>query len=248
MTVYHGEPNGPSLTVLAALFEKGLQAELIYIDLAEGQRHNLPFALQPEVAMSVEGEGPVVVVDGEALTDSVFIACYFDELSPDNALRPSESYARWEMMSWCRQLIERTAPAAAFVGCSAYTPSCDPSTLARIGSLDLRERWQGMAGKAADETLADCKVKITQAVAKIEARLAASAWLIGDFSVADLESYAWLAGMVELVPSAFADRPRTADWMMRVRARPAVARALSLAREAAPTHAWAPGPEINRWG
>ena len=25
MTVYHGEPNGPSLTVLAALFEKNLR-------------------------------------------------------------------------------------------------------------------------------------------------------------------------------------------------------------------------------
>jgi len=248
MTVYHGEPNGPSLTVLAALFEKGLDAELIHIDLAKGQRHNLPFALQPEVAMSVEGEGPVVVVDGEAMTDSVFIACYFDELSADNALRPSEPYARWEMMSWCRQLIERTAPAAAFVGCSAYAPSCDPTTLARIGSLDLRARWQDTAARVADETLADCKVKIAQAVAKIEARLEASAWLMGCFSVADLESYAWLAGMVELVPSAFADRPRTADWMRRVRARPAVERALSLAQGPAPAHAWAPGPEINRWG
>ena len=72
MTVYHGEPNGPSLTVLAALFEKALDAELIHIDLARGQRHNLPFAQQPEVELSVEGEGPVVVVDGEAMTDSVF--------------------------------------------------------------------------------------------------------------------------------------------------------------------------------
>jgi GST-like protein len=248
MTVYHGEPNGPSLTVLAALFEKGLDAELIYIDLAKGQRHNLPLALQPEVAMSVEGEGPVVVVDGEALTDSVFIACYFDELGSDNTLRPADPYARWEMMTWCRQLIERTAPAAAFLGCSAYPPSCDPTTRARIGSLDLRARWQDTAGVVAAERLADCKVKIEQAVTKIEVRLAGSDWLMGEFSVADLESYAWLAGMIELVPSAFADRPRTAEWMKRVAARPAVVRALSLARGPAPAHAWAPGPEINRWG
>jgi GST-like protein len=248
MTVYHGEPNGPSFTVLAALFEKGLDAELIHIDLAKGQRHDLPFALQPEVALSVEGEGPVVVVDGEAMTDSVFIACFFDELSPDNPLRPSEPYARWEMMSWCRQLIERTAPAAAFLGCSAYGPSCEPTTLDRIGSLDLRLRWRGTAGMVDTGTLADCKAKIAQAVAKIEARLETSAWLMGGFTVADLESYAWLAGMVELVPTAFAERPRAADWMKRVRARPAVKRALSLARGPAPAHAWAPGPEINRWG
>jgi GST-like protein len=120
--------------------------------------------------------------------------------------------------------------------------------VARIGSVDLRERWQGAARAVADESLADCKVKIAQAVAKIEARLAGSSWLMDGFSIADLESYAWLAGMVELVPPAFADRPRTADWLKRVRARPAVARAMSLARGPAPAHAWAPGPEINRWG
>ena len=49
MTVYHGEPNGPSLTVLAALFETGLDAALVHIDLAKGQRHDLVFAQQPEV-------------------------------------------------------------------------------------------------------------------------------------------------------------------------------------------------------
>jgi GST-like protein len=31
LTLYHGEPNGPSLTVLAALFAKQLPADLRYI-------------------------------------------------------------------------------------------------------------------------------------------------------------------------------------------------------------------------
>ena len=44
MTVYHGEPNGPSLTVLAALFETGLAAALVHIDLAKGERHDLACA------------------------------------------------------------------------------------------------------------------------------------------------------------------------------------------------------------
>ncbi len=60
-------------------------------------------------------------------------------------------------------------------------------------------------------------MKIAQAVNKIEAQLEGREWLMGEFSIADLESYAWLAGMVELVPSAFAERPRTADWMHRIR-------------------------------
>jgi GST-like protein len=249
MTVYHGEPNGPSFTVLAALFETGLDAALVHIDLAKGQRHTLVCAQQPEVAMSIEGEGPVVVVDEEGMTDSVFIACYFDDIATGSALRPADPFARWEMMTWCRQLIERTAPAAAYLGLHAHPPKSDAAMLAKIGSVDLRARWQdAAAGLNAEDRLADSKTKIAQTVNKIEARLEGREWLMGEFSIADLESYAWLAGMVELVAFAFADRPRTAAWMQRVRARPAVAKALSLAREAVPAASWAPGPEINRWG
>ena len=248
MTVYHGEPNGPSFTVLAALFETGLDAALVHIDLAKAQRHSLACAQQAEVAMSVEGEGPVVVVDGEGMTDSVFIACYLDGVS-EGKLRPKDPYARWEMMTWCRQLIERTAPAAAHLGLSAHPPIGDAGMLAKIGSVDLRARWHdAAAGLNAEDRLADSKMKIAQAVNKIEAQLDGREWLMGEFSIADLESYAWLAGMVELLPSAFAERSRTADWMHRVRLRPAVAKTLSLARMAAPAAYWAPGPEINRWG
>jgi GST-like protein len=249
MTVYHGEPNGPSFTVLAALFETGLDAALVYVDLAKGQRHNLAFAQHPEVAMSVEGEGPVVVVDGEGMTDSVFIACYLDDVGKGSTLRPSDAHARWEIMTWCRQFIERTAPAAAYLGLSAQPPTVDAAMLAKIGSVDLRARWlEAAAGLNADDRLTDSKTKIAQAVNKIEAQLDGREWLMGQFSIADLESYAWLAGMVELLPSAFAERPRTADWMHRLRARPAVAKALSLARQPARAACWAPGPEINRWG
>lgn len=249
MTVYHGEPNGPSFTVLAALFEKGVDAKLVHIDLAQGQRHNLACAQQAEVAMSVEGEGPVVVVDGEGMTDSVFIACYLDDVGGGSKLRPADPFARWEMMAWCRQLIERTAPAAAYLGLSAQPPSGDAAMLAKIGSEDLRARWrEAAAGLNTQDRLADSKMKIAQAVNKVEAQLDGREWLMGEFSIADLESYAWLSGMVELLPSAFAQRPRTAVWMLRVRKRPAVAKALSLARQPVPGACWAPGPEINRWG
>jgi GSH-dependent disulfide-bond oxidoreductase len=71
---------------------------------------------------------------------------------------------------------------------------------------------------------------------------------MGDYSIADLESFAWLAGMVPLVPEAFADRRRTMGWLARVKASPAVAEALSLARTPEPAASWSVGPEINRWG
>jgi len=249
LTLYHGEPNGPSLTVLAALFAKQVQADLRYIDLAHGARHSLACAHEPLVAMSIEGEGPVLLADGEAMTDSVFIACYLDDVGQGAALRPPDAYDRWETMKWCRQMIERTAPAAAYLGCHAHPPPAAGAMLERIGSVDLRARWEEIGARQfSAEQLADSRSKIRQAAERIEARLAGREWLMGDYSIADLESFAWLAGMVPLVPEAFADRPRMRDWLARVKASRAVAKALSLARTPEPAASWSVGPEINRWG
>ena len=247
MTLYHGEPVGPSFTVLAALFEKGLDAELVHIELATGARHMLACAGQAEVAMSVEGEGPVLVVDGEGMTDSVFVACYLDDIGDGPPLRPAEPYARWETMMWCRQIIERTAPAAALLGCRARPPRAGPALLERIGSTDLRQRWRDAgAGRFPEASLADSEAKIVQTAEKVEARLEGREWLMDAFSIADLETYAWMSGMRDIVPAVFAGKPRLAAWLARVERRPASIRAL--AKTANRQGAWAPGPEINRWG
>ena len=255
--LYHGEPNGPSLTVLAALAETGVEAELRRIDLAAGERHASAIPKNPQVEMSIEGEGPVLVVDGEAMADSVFLASYLDDVSTGAAIRPADPFARWEMMSWCRYVIERIAPAAAFLGTRAYLaptladmPDLHFEALAReIASDDLRERWAALrAGAFPEAQVNGSEDKIREGVARVEERLKGGGWLVGDFSIADLETYAWLAGMVALVPDAFAKAPETRAWMDRVRARPSVAWALAKAATADPSRVWAPGPEINRWG
>ena len=66
--------------MLIALEESGLAIECRRIDLAAGERHTLPGLTEPLARdMGVEGEGPVLVLDGEAMTESVFIAQYLDE-------------------------------------------------------------------------------------------------------------------------------------------------------------------------
>jgi GSH-dependent disulfide-bond oxidoreductase len=256
-TLYHGEPNGPSLTVLAALVEKHLEADLVSLNLANLERHGPNCERGVEVDMSIEGEGPVLVVDGEPMADSVFIACFLDDVGTGTKLRPDDPYARWEVMMWCRQIIERLAPAAAYLGCKAHlhgklhamVEGVFDGLTARIHSPDLRARWHAVRdGNFTEDQLSDSHNKVIQAVEKCEARLEGREWLMGDFSIADLESYAWLAGMVELVPEAFANAPRTTAWLNRVSLRPSVQRALSVASVDDPKQSWAPGPEINRWG
>ncbi|MEG3149418.1 glutathione S-transferase family protein [Sphingomonas sp. ZT3P38] len=245
--LYHGEPNGPSLTVLAAAFEKAVDVTLERIDLAVGERHSerVPHAF--EVDQSIEGEGPVLVVDGVAMTDSVFLACYLDDVGSGPPLRPADPYQRWETMAWCRYVIERVAPAASYLGLEQTPPALVPDA---IVSVDLAGRWRdAQAGRFDDAKLADSRAKIAQATDKVEQQLADGRdWLMGPFGIADLETYAWLAGMRELLPDAFTGKPRLAAWLARVATRPSVARALSLARSDAPEKVWAPGPEINRWG
>lgn len=208
--------------------------------------------------MGIEGEGPVLVIDGEAMTESVFIAQYFDELSDLSCLQPKDAHAHWEMMMWCRQITERLSPAAALLGnmrfsrerLAAMPDDVFAAIAGRIISDDLRARWEMLRDGDIDPAqMEDCRTKVVQAVERCEARLAdGRAWLMGDTaSIADFETYAWLAGMEEILPEAFAGKPFIAGWLERVRARPGVTAALSAAT-GDPRRSWAPGPEVNRWG
>jgi glutathione S-transferase len=260
MTIlYHGEPNGPSLSVLAALYESGLDIETRPIDLLAGERHALP-GVSDSVALdyAVEGEGPVLVVDGEAMSDAVFLAQYFDEKAGGCGLQPSDPYARWQMLMWCRQATERLSPAVAYLGNLAWSQKRlgamgqgEFDKLAgTIASEDLRKRWQELRDDVVDAAkVEDSKTKVAQFAARVEAQLAdGREWLMGPFSIADLETYAWLRPMRELEADAFAGHDRCRAWMDRVEARPSVQKALARATTDNPAHAFAPGPEINRWG
>ncbi|MDE2561435.1 MAG: glutathione S-transferase N-terminal domain-containing protein [Sphingomonadales bacterium] len=256
--LYHGEPNGPSLAVLAALGESGLDIACQPIDLLKGERHTLPQVTEPVARdMGVEGEGPVLVIDGEAMTESVFIAQYLDEAGA-NTLQPKDAHAHWQMLMWCRRITERAAPAAAFLGCQASAhdalAAMDEADFAAltdaIASEDLRHRWVAVrAGDFPEGPCADSVTKVSDAVKMVDDQLAdGREWLMGPLTIADFETYGWLAGMTAVVPDAFAGKDRAAAWMERVRARPSVQAALARATMSNPEASWAPGPEINRWG
>jgi len=257
LTLYHGEPNGPSLTALTVLFEKGVDADLRRIDLAAGERHDLPFARDMEVAMSIEGEGPVLVADGTPMTDASYIAIFLDELKPEPKLRPDSAIGHWEVLRWARAIAEVLAPAASTLGLRAYLapklsgrPQSEiDAIIAKVDSVDLADRWRAVARNDYPEAMvADSHRKLALFVERIEKALDGKDYLFGDFSTTDIEAYSWLAGMPLLSPAAFGDRPRTNAWMERVKARPSVQKALALATVDDPAQSWAPGPEHSRWG
>jgi hypothetical protein len=78
----------------------------------------------------------------------------------------------------------------------------------RIASADLAARWHMIrAGNFPEAQLDDSRAKIELAVERLEKRIDGD-WILGAFTIADLESYAWLAGMVALVPEAFTNAPK----------------------------------------
>lgn len=259
MVLYHGEPNGPSLSVLAALEESGLKIECKPIDLLAGARHTLPGIEEPVARdFAVEGEGPVLVAGGEAMTEAVFLAQFLDEKAGGCGLQPSDPYTHWQMMMWCRQATERLSPAVAYLGNFAHARSRLAGMseaefnklLGAIASEDLRARWKELReGKPDPERVADSEAKIDQFAERAESQLADGRdWLMGAFSIADLETYGWMVSAAELRPAAFAGKPKLAAWMDRVANRPSVKAALARAQSNDPRRAFAPGPEINRWG
>jgi GST-like protein len=272
--LFHGEPNGPSLSVLAALEESGLDIPCFGINLLFGERHttlhdqgsmadpepsNIFGVTEPTAAdFAVEGEGPVLVIDGEAMSEAVFLAQYFDEAAGGCGLQPKDPYAHWQMLMWCRQVTERLSPAVAYLGNLAHSKAELAKIYAfdfhciteGIVSEDLRARWRELRDGSADEgKVTDSRAKIGQFAERTEKQLAdGREWLMGAFSIADLETYAWLVGAKALEPAPFEAKPKLAQWMDRVAARPSVQAALSRATVEKPELAFAPGPEINRWG
>jgi GST-like protein len=254
--LYHGEPSGPSLTVLAALAESGVEVECRPINLLAGDRHTLP-GITDAVAldMGVEGEGPVLVIDGEAMTESVFIAQYFDETG-NGRLQPKDAYKHWEMLMWCRRVTERGAPAAAFLKCQAHAhpvlAGMDDGAFSKLTSAitsdDLRARWENVRnGNFPEDQIADSRSKVVGTADMANTALAdGRAWLMGEFSIADLVTYSWLCA--DLVPEAIEGKAPLQAWMGRMASRPSVQAALARATVADPETCWAPGPEINRWG
>ncbi len=254
--LYHGEPSGPSLTVLAALAESGVEMDCRPINLLAGERHRLPgLTDRTALDMGVEGEGPVLVIAGEAMTESVFIAQYLDEMGSGH-LQPKDPYKHWEMLMWCRRVTERGAPAAAFLKCQAHAhpvlagmaDNAFAALCADILSEDLRDRWAHVrAGHFPEDQIADSRTKVIGTADMAEAALADGRdWLMGDFSIADLVTYAWLC--VDLVPEALAGKSALQGWLDRMAQRPSICAARARATVANPDQCWAPGPEINRWG
>jgi glutathione S-transferase len=259
--LYHWEPNTFSLKPLIALNEKKVEFESRYVDFLAFEHAKIPATdTTIESAHNPEGEGPVLVHKGVAMSESFFICLYLDEAFPEVALRPKDAYGRWRVLAWARFVNEVLSPAVSTLGCHAYLAPAlkkrDRASVERavekLPALEQRNGWlAALDDSYSEDLLADSKRKLGIAVKKTEDALAQSEWLIdGVFSLADIDAFSLLNAAPKLAPDIVNGQssPKTMAWLDKIRNRPAVRAAFAAAKTSWPDTAFTPGPEHSRWG
>lgn len=259
--LYHWEPNTFSLKPLIVLHEKKVEFESRYVDFLAFEHAKMPATNSAiESAHNPEGEGPVLVHAGTAMSESFFICLYLDEAFPAVALRPKDAHGRWRVLALARFVNEVLSPAVSTLGSHAYlAPALKKRNRAdveraieKLSTVEQKNGWRvALDDSYSPELIEDSRRKLGLAVKKMEDALAESGWLVGGaYSVADIDAFAILTATPKLAPDIINGQsaPRTMGWLDKIRNRPAVRVALAAAKTSAPDTAFTPGPEHSRWG
>lgn len=257
--LYHWEPNTFSLKPLIALKEKGIEFDSRYVDFSAFEYAKVPAPnAEIESAHNPEGEGPVLVHKGTAMTESLFITLYLDEAFSDKPLRPADAHGRWQILMWARFVGEVLSPAVSTLGCHKYlVPALAKRNRAdveraieKLPALESRNAWTAALNNSySDDLIEDSRRKLGIAVKKAEDALQKSDWLVGNaFSLSDIDMFALLHPAQKLAPDAFSGAAKMTAWLERVRSRPGVKAVFAMAKTAHPDECFTPGPEHSRWG
>lgn len=229
LELYHAEPVANSMKVLICLKEKQLDFVSHYVNLLMFEQHKAEF-----IAINPNGQVPVLVHDGNIITESTVINEYLDDVFPDIPLRPSDPVSRARMRIWNKFIDEYFCPALSMIGWHVMVRKIAQrlsagqleEVLAKIPLQEQRDKWATVAGESfTEEQLADSRRKLQVSIEKAEAILVESTWLAGEeYSLADANSFSMIAGVARLHPEVMSKdkAPRTCDWLQRMQERPAV--------------------------
>ena len=228
LTLYSFGPDANSLKPLLALYEKGLAFMPRFLNPAVFEHHEDWFK-----RINPRGQVPALDHGGRIITESTVICEYLEDAFPDAPrLRPTDPYdiaqmrvwTKWvdEYFCWCVSTIgwERAiGPMARSIGDEEFEEK-----MKRIPIPEQVTKWRD-ARKGFPKDLLDEEMrKVRVSIARLEARLAESAWLAGpDYTLADICNFAIANGMDKGFPDVVnaADTPHLIDWLARINDRPA---------------------------
>ncbi len=198
---YWPTPNGHKITIF--LEETGLEYRIVPVNIREGDQFKPEFLkISPNNRMPaiVDSDGP----GGKpiSLFESGAILLYLGEKT--GKLLPSEMRARYEVVQW---LMFQMANVGPMFGQRGHFLRAAPEKIPYA-----IERYTNESRRLLDV---------------MDRRLGQSAYLAGDYSIADIATYPWVAG-VRREPEQLESRPNFKRWLDAISERPAVKRGLAV--------------------
>ena len=226
--LYHFPFSTCSQKVRLVLAEKGRQFVSHEVDIIGGRQHDPEY-----VKLNPMHVVPTLVHDGHVLVESSLIIRYLDDLFLDPPLRPTDALGRYEADRWIKRVDEELHPAAPTVTFAIgprpillqQPAEVREASLAAIPDALQRATRRSVLehGVQAPEFAGALRVFLA-VLDDMETALAARPWLAGQhFGLADATVFPYVLRLEHLAMDALLGppaRPRVADWVQRVKARP----------------------------
>lgn len=230
LTVYEHKESVCCHKVALTIAEKGIPCRVVNVSL-ERQEQRQPWFL----AINPLGMVPAIVHHGRTIVHSSIITEYLDDAFPETPLMPTDPYRRARRRYWARRIDDEMhvphIAAISFIvafGDQFRQRMNTPEKLAGYFDNIRDERYREVIRSWYESDLnSDLLHRSLRAYdrffGELESALADDLWLAGpNYSLADIDviPYVWRLSNLQL-SSLWAERPRLADWIGRVVARPA---------------------------
>jgi glutathione S-transferase len=226
--LYHNGMSTCSQKVRVTLAEKGQDFVSHHFNLRAGDQH------APEyLAINPNGVVPTIIHDGKVIYESAVVDEYLDDIFSDPPLRSADPYERARTRLWVKQLDEGLHAASATISaCIAFRYQfMEGKTKAELkktldGYVDpvKRERMtENVLAGVESHFFKPAIGRIVKMLDDMQAALSEGSWMAGNsYSLADIAFAPYVTRVAHLQQDwLFDTRPRVADWLERMRARPA---------------------------
>jgi glutathione S-transferase len=235
LELYHAGISTCSQKVRLVLAEKGLEFVAHDLNLLAGEQHAPDY-----VKLNPNHVVPTLVHDGRVYIESSLINEYLDDSFADPPMKPAAAAGRHAMRLWVKRIDDKVAPAAGVV-----TFAIGPRDALRAQPEEVREAniaaIPDAARRAARRSVIEHGVEAPEFAGALgrfidlledmEVALASDEWLSGDtLGLADAAALPYvirLDGLAMTPLIAPSVRPRVADWLARIQARPSYETAIS---------------------
>jgi glutathione S-transferase len=232
--LYHFAFSTCSQKVRLVLDEKGIAFESREVNILAAEHHDPEY-----VKLNPMHVVPTLVHDGQVLIESSLIIQYLDDAFPEPPMRPADALGRYRVDLRIRRADEKLHPAAPIVTFALgprnailqQPPAVREANLAGIPDPAARAIRRSVLehGVQAPEFAGALHV-FQDVLDEMETDLADRPWISGErFGLADATLLPYVLRLEHLGMDPLIDataKPRVADWLARVKARPSYASAV----------------------